>query len=483
MLKNLLTFTVFLLAIAAHAQTNPFKNTLWRVDSTDAQNNFYMRKEKWDPEKLPKDFAFVKFAEAEVFSGLSCFKQYGIYRLAGDDQVLIVPAYTDGNAKCTPTETPSELYTYDLKGERMVLSQVGGDASGKDPENHTNKVLRARSPLTDARYKSNAGLYGSGMGGLTLFEDGRYILTGYATFLPGNYYYMNDELWLFPDVRSHFVLYATYNPQLVDSVRVVFGQFSEGKTYLQFNNEPAQRVFNDDANCFSGPFVYQTKKSLASLTFYDVAHKHEDLSTSFAYTYSFKNKENDFMVMYVSPAAIKSILLAHINAKEKKILFYTPLFGSSDGLDKATESEENMQELLNMKKAYEKAAEEKYVYANRHSRQLEEELHSGYRFDDKNNRYVFKDNLNNNYYKQNPYNDMRIIRKYVLQRPIRKSVREPKAINNKGTVFYTSCHGVKKSYEYTEIKTEKDKETSSEPATIEVPPPPMQGNGQRLKKN
>jgi len=98
--------------------------------------------------------------------------------------------------------------------------------------------------------KTISGQYG-GNSGICLFEDGRFLLYGYATSVFGSYVFEKDYLLFYPDEAPLFQLYGRHKPNFTDSTCINLAGFEEGKTYVQFDNDSTHRVFNDKANCFS----------------------------------------------------------------------------------------------------------------------------------------------------------------------------------------------------------------------------------------
>ena len=63
------------------------------------------------------------------------------------------------------------------------------------------------------RYKEISGRYGSN-DGICLFEDGTFMLYGYATAVFGHYGFEKDYLLFYTDKQDLFEIYAHQDPSL-----------------------------------------------------------------------------------------------------------------------------------------------------------------------------------------------------------------------------------------------------------------------------
>lgn len=95
----------------------------------------------------------------------------------------------------------------------------------------------------DPRYIQYAGGYGSS-DGVYLFDDGTFILYGYATAVFGEYKFDKDVLLFYPEKRELFEVYATQNKSLGSDIRINYAGFERGgKTLIRFNNANAVQKF------------------------------------------------------------------------------------------------------------------------------------------------------------------------------------------------------------------------------------------------
>src|SRR5690606_28743770 len=117
-----------------------------------------------------------------------------------------------------------------------------------------------------ARYRQISGRYGRNEG-ICVFEDGTFMLYGYATAVFGHFNFQNDRLLFYPDKPELFEVYGTLNKSLSDSTRINFVQFDGAeRTFVKLGKESTRQVFNDGADCFDGPFVSVRPKALPAFS-------------------------------------------------------------------------------------------------------------------------------------------------------------------------------------------------------------------------
>src|SRR5690606_19524806 len=114
--------------------------------------------------------------------------------------------------------------------------------------------------------KHYIGRYGHN-NGVCLFEDGQFLLYGYATAVFGRYQFQGNEMLFYPDKRDLFEVYGTQNPQIEEKQsRYQFIGFEEGETFAKFDQDSIYRVFNTDANCFNYPYSTNRTQPVEHIT-------------------------------------------------------------------------------------------------------------------------------------------------------------------------------------------------------------------------
>jgi len=116
------------------------------------------------------------------------------------------------------------------------------------------------------------GLYNLGSsspeGGSHLFilQDGNYAITYFGGIQTGNWQITkNNSIIFLPHIKeSKFELFGRHNKDLKGSTTILFRGFESGETFIQLKTDKEEatnlhRVFNQDANCFSSPYVYTFK--------------------------------------------------------------------------------------------------------------------------------------------------------------------------------------------------------------------------------
>ncbi len=324
----------------------------------------------------------------------------------------------------------------------------------------------------DDRYREYTGRYGSN-DGVCLFDDGHFMLYGYAVAVFGSYKFEDNYINFHPDQPELFEVYATYNKTLGNKTRMDYVGFDRGdKTYVQYDGDKASRVFNDNANCFSGPFVNELPKQIKKIRLSNSASGSDKINNSWYYNND--KGYNDFVLVYNRSTMEYENFSGLIKKKNNEFVLKTSNFGSDKGyIKKATNADrqKEWQEILAAKEQYYKRKENKAksVYANKHYQAFEPDL-TKYTFDKASGQYIIKNATDNEeYFRQNQYNDNRYLRLYTPLQPYLKnnsSVGENEA--NPSSVFFTSCtDSSKESYRYKGyMKYKEEKEEKPLPGTM-----------------
>ncbi|MBC9913785.1 hypothetical protein [Chitinophaga varians] len=293
-----------------------------------------------------------------------------------------------------------------------------------------------------ASAQSIAGRYGGVQDGICIFDGGRYFLYGYATLAPGTYHVEKDRIRFVPDKPANtFIVFARENKNLHDSVRMYFNGFERGQTFLQLDNGKTRRVFNEGANCFNPPYVYEDAAVPSQITFSHVTDDYGVLKTD-KNTESYRpdKKFNDFVFLYQKPNRYQEPFVGVITKEEGETVLQTSLTSrkfAKEPNDK--ETEEKMAYLSEGK------AGEEVLYANRFYKLLTEIDTSEYTYDAGNQQYTAHGTKPEALTEE--YNDVRILYKYEPLMPVLKEFRKPGKIDLP-PLFYTTCEDPEKSYRY-----------------------------------
>lgn len=316
-----------------------------------------------------------------------------------------------------------------------------------------------------------AGRYGSS-DGILLFEDGRFALYGYATFILGSYNLNEDILEFKPDVPDLYSVFAAPNPALKDKTRIMFQGFQEGENYVQFDSGIPQQVFNTDANCFDWPFVYNPGAAATQFTF--TLHVNEQDS----YPMLSNLKENQWQFVQ---EGYNDLIFVFNKPTRYYLPFQGKLFRSEDGsialrvsenfgerfLPFTPKSEVNeWEETLQMQKEMDGSSAD-VLYANDYYNMQQIDTMQ-YTLDQRSNLYI--DRLNTEegtLVETTDYHDTRFLRKYVKLKVVRKAdVDIDKYAVNKKSIFYTTCEEPEKSY-----KSPNHRIDTTEGAELKIIPP------------
>ncbi len=310
--------------------------------------------------------------------------------------------------------------------------------------------------LNDPRYKKYAGRYGSSSG-ISLFEDGTYLLYGYATAVFGTYRFEKDELLFSADRQELFEVFAHHNPSLANNTRINFVGFERGsRTLAQLDNDSIRPVFNDDANCFGSPFVYLNPRKMQQFTLAAIPpefSKSKPLVNT-SWTYINQAGYNDFIFVYNAAKRENEDFTAMVLANEKGEFIKLSNYGGEQGYLKQKDSKDEQQwkEILDLKNQYDqdKKVKKDIIYANQHYHTFTEPKAASYLFDRKQNLYIARQAEENNiHYMQNQYNDPTYLRQYQKLAPQSKNKLNLDAIQFGKSLFFTVCgEGSELSYHY-----------------------------------
>lgn len=268
------------------------------------------------------------------------------------------------------------------------------------------------------RQKTSSGKYG-GSSGICLFEDGRFMLYGYATIVFGSYVFEKDHLLFHPDHLDTFQLFGSLNPALGDSVQMNFVGFEQGETLIQLNKDSIHRVFNADANCFDFPYIYRNAFAVTSLDLLAKKDQIKEAGTFQKFAYQHDGKCNDFLLIYNKPQRAREDFSGNLHKEGAHGVIKLSNYGGEKGFlrNNAHDDQDNWNEILNLKKAYEASAgtQQKELFCNARYQTFDPDLQD-YTFDTKTNQYISKvAKENEGYFADNPYQDNRYLRKYIKQ--------------------------------------------------------------------
>jgi len=292
----------------------------------------------------------------------------------------------------------------------------------------------------DPRYQQHAGRYG-GNAGICLFEDGKFMLYGYATAVFGQYLFEKDYLLFYPDQPPLFTVYAHKNPAAPGSTRINFVNFQQENTAVQLDQAAAIRVFNEDANCFDGPFVHQQPGLVR--TFSLIAE------SAVAWQYQNEKGYNDFVFIYNQRKREYENFSARLEVSNNGKVLKTDM-GSFELARPDEDGQRQWKEAQQWKDQYfaPAAQQPEVVYANKHYNSFAPDL-SKYKYDTASAQYISLDaNENEAYFRQNQYNDNRYLRLYEKWEPRLQSKLDALPVAA-GSIFFTVCgEGSEKSYHY-----------------------------------
>lgn len=307
-------------------------------------------------------------------------------------------------------------------------------------------TLSAEHQSKDMRYKKLAGRYGN-TSGISLFEDGTFLLYGYATGVFGRYHFEKDYLLFYPDQQELFEVYAHQNPALGDRTRMNFIGFERGnKTFAQFDEDSLQQVFNEGANCFNAPFIYEKAGQAKTMTLSSQPEASERPAAATKTSWNYRNNTdyNDFILIHNAPKREYENFSAMISPAATGDVIKLSNYGGDTGYRKQNADKEEQaqwKELLEWKNQYDqsKKVQKNQVYANHQYRIFPEIDASNYHYNAKTNQYTStSDQENQADDQQNQYNDPRYLRKYLKLQPESKDKFQGSKAAHK-SIFFSVC--------------------------------------------
>ncbi|PRD48537.1 hypothetical protein [Sphingobacterium haloxyli] len=195
--------------------------------------------------------------------------------------------------------------------------------------------------------KQYIGRYGH-YEGVCLFDDGQFLLYGYATAVFGRYTKNGDKILFYPARRDLFEVYGHRNPQIEgEQSRWQFIGFEEGATFAQFDQDSIHRVFNVDANCFTYPYITNRTQLVEHITLRDQA---EGSSTFKTFHFANTAAYNDFVLVYNKISDEQHDFVGRLEDNVLKLSNY----GGDNGYLKQEEDKE-WEEILQFKAQHEQA--------------------------------------------------------------------------------------------------------------------------------
>jgi len=300
-------------------------------------------------------------------------------------------------------------------------------------------------PSGNDRYKQVAGRYGSSSG-ICLFDDGKFLLYGYATIVFGSYGFEKDYLNFYPDKQERFLVFATRHSEIGRNAGLYFQGFDDGSTFVQFDADSMQRVFNQDANCFNNPYIYTAVTTPTIITLFEQPSEqywYQNAEPN-AWKFNIEKGYNSFMLFYNEPKRERQNFTAMIELVDGEKVLKLSNYGGDEGFvgHQSEEDDNNWKEILEMKSQYYSAFEYRdTLYANYDYNTFNIHENENYRYDEDNDRYVDilkKDN--DSYYHGDTYSDSRFLKKFVKVKPASKdsAAFDEHKVKSK-TLFYTAC--------------------------------------------
>lgn len=329
-------------------------------------------------------------------------------------------------------------------------------------------------------HKKVSGKYGGTTEGIYLFEDGKFLLYGYATMIFGSYAFEKEYFRFYPDKPDHtFVIFGRKNKNITNGMKVNFKGFERGTTFIQFDNGSTKRVFNENANCFSTPYVWETSyipKRIRLTHIFDEYWYRQPTNTE---SFTPDKDYNDFIMFYNKPDYYREPFDVSITTEGDIAALRTTLTATVYEMQR--DDEDGRNEWLDaeqLKTDYYRAQEKGHVlFANNHYKLFFEADDTEYVYDQASDQYIsrhaYDEKIDYNHDENDDYNSDTALKKYMQVKPAALENKEMKSEDiDVHPVFYTTCNEPEKSYKYKGFKEKK--ETAQDPLPITMPAPPLE---------
>ncbi len=138
---------------------------------------------------------------------------------------------------------------------------------------------------------------------LIVLKNGNYAITYFGGIQTGKWEATQENEYKFtPNLsKSKFELFGRHNKDLKDSTKIFFRGFENSQTFIELKNTDddaytMQQVFNEDANCFSFPYVHTFNTIANSIA---LMYKNYDEKSSPIFSFSNPEGYNDFVANFI----------------------------------------------------------------------------------------------------------------------------------------------------------------------------------------
>ncbi|UOB18895.1 hypothetical protein [Abyssalbus ytuae] len=221
---------------------------------------------------------------------------------------------------------------------------------------------------------------------LIIMEQGTYAIAYFGGIQVGKWKFLKDgRIEFAPFSKPIFELYGRTNRELKKSAMVSFENFENGDVYAGFHqkDEPwikLNRVFNEDANCFAYPYVYNLKRVPEQLIFmFKIYYPDKNEVRVFNNNAGY----NDFIVINNSHTYLHSL-------KTMTAVFNEGMLTFEDGKTTVKRDlDENSEDMLFLKQYISQVFNDvQKIYVNKSYNLFEGNLPAYYEYDKKNNIFI-----------------------------------------------------------------------------------------------
>ena len=340
------------------------------------------------------------------------------------------------------------------------------------------------SQNNNAMDKPFSGRFQSSSSGIFIYDDGTFLLFGYATLVLGKYEIKDQTIFFTPDIdKQPFTVLGRNNTLLKNETSLTFGGsfFSSGPTYIKIDDQPVQPIFTATNGSISP--TYKTTISPGPKSIKLLQNSYGSYYTNNTSTFELPAEFNDYLIFYNPTISEQKTFNGVVEQKEGNSYLNCTWGTFQKVVGKGDEEWEKF--VTNFRKNVLRTENETNFYFNDQLKsakgfnQLSEEFSifdiSQYTLDQASNKYI----LSSDYTKGNDYSnalvadyhDESIILKYQEVAPTATSLTDFEDLKITASPLFSAAQ-MEYKYEKPELSKDKKLETTAPVKIMAIPVPP-----------
>ena len=340
------------------------------------------------------------------------------------------------------------------------------------------------SQNNNAMDKPFSGRFQGSSSGIFIYDDGTFLLFGYATLVLGKYEIKDQTIFFTPDIdKQPFTVLGRNNTLLKNETSLTFGGsfFRSGPTYIKLDDQPVQPIFTETNGSISP--TYKTTISPGPKSIKLLQNSYGSYYTNNTSTFELPAEFNDYLVLYNRTISEQKPFYGVVEQKEGKSYLNCDWGTFQKVVGEGDEEWETF--VTNFRKNVLQTENETDFYFNDQLKsakgfnQLSEEFSifdiSQYTLDQASNKYI----LSGDYTKGNDYSnalvtdyhDESIILKYKEIAPTETSLTDFEHLKITAPPLFSAAQ-MEHKYDEPDLSQDKKLQKAVPLNTIPPPPPP-----------